>query len=305
LTVNGAASAPLSISNTSPLAGGTMTVPYSQNLTAAGGTPPYSWVMGGGALPTGLSLSAAGVIGGTPTAGGPFSFTARVTDHAGVTATKSLNLTVSGVGSNGGRPVTDEFNTKPLNSSLWSLVAPAGGSQATTGTTVQLVAPAGSTHDPNDLSTNNAVRLEQNVGNVDFDVVVKFNSLPAGRANSYNGEGILVSRDASNFLRFELYSNQTAGYQIYASSTAAGAQANPLVNAALPVTAGPLYLRVVRAGNVWTESWSTDGVNYTTAGTFTQVIVTAKIGPYVTNYATTAASTPSNVATVDFFQSLP
>src|SRR6202011_5118785 len=115
--------------------------------------------------PTGLSLSTAGVISGTPTATGMFAFTIRATDHAGVAATKSVNLMVnspSGGGSNG-RPVTDEFNTKPLNSSLWSLIAPAGGSQSTTGTAVQLVAPAGSTHDPNDLATNNAVRLEQNV----------------------------------------------------------------------------------------------------------------------------------------------
>jgi hypothetical protein len=201
--------------------------------------------------------------------------------------------------------VPDEFNTTPLNSSLWTLVAPVGGSQSTTGTAVNLVAPASSTHDPNDSPTNNAVRLEQNIGNLDFNVVVKFNSLPPQAVNSYNGEGIMVSGDASNFMRFEVYSNQTAGYQIYASSTVAGVQGNPFINAALPVTAGPFYLRVARAGDVWTESWSTDGINYTTSGTFSQVIATAKIGPYVTNYATTAAQAPLNVATVDFFRSLP
>ncbi|MCU1260367.1 MAG: autotransporter protein [Bryobacterales bacterium] len=303
LTVPTAAAAPLTIGTTSPLPGGSMTVPYSDSLTAAGGTAPYAWAVSSGTLPPGLSLSAAGVISGTPTAAGTFSFVLRATDHVAATATKTINITVS-VPSGGG-VISDEFNTTPINSSLWALVAPAGGSQSTTGTAVQLVAPGGSTHDPNDSTTNNAVRLEQSISNVDFNVVAKFNSLPSVAANSYNGEGIMVSSDASNFLRFEVYSNQTSGYQIYASSTAASVQGNPFINAALPVTAGSFYLRVGRAGNVWTESWSTDGVNYTTSGTFTQAISTAKTGPYVTNYATTAAATPSNVATVDFFRRLP
>src|SRR5579864_7814966 len=36
-------------------------------LTAANGTAPYTWTMTGGALPNGMTLSAAGAISGTPT----------------------------------------------------------------------------------------------------------------------------------------------------------------------------------------------------------------------------------------------
>ncbi|PPU76661.1 putative Ig domain-containing protein [Xanthomonas cucurbitae] len=53
---------------------------YSQNLSAAGGTAPYSFAITGGALPAGLTLSATGVLAGTPTASGSFGFTVTATD---------------------------------------------------------------------------------------------------------------------------------------------------------------------------------------------------------------------------------
>ena len=56
---------------------------YSQTLSGVGGTAPYnSFVVSGGALPAGLSLSLAGVISGTPTAGGTFNFTVTAADSS-------------------------------------------------------------------------------------------------------------------------------------------------------------------------------------------------------------------------------
>lgn len=49
--------------------------PYTAQLTATGGTGTYSWSVITGALPDGLTLSAAGVVSGTPTALGSASFT--------------------------------------------------------------------------------------------------------------------------------------------------------------------------------------------------------------------------------------
>jgi hypothetical protein len=54
---------------------------YSHTCPASGGTPPYTYSILSGALPTGLALNAAtGEISGTPTTKGTFSFTVQVTD---------------------------------------------------------------------------------------------------------------------------------------------------------------------------------------------------------------------------------
>ena len=70
--------APLSVATT-PLALATKGSPYSASLTATGGTAPYVW-RPLGALPAGLSLSSGGVITGTPSVLGTFTFTVQVTD---------------------------------------------------------------------------------------------------------------------------------------------------------------------------------------------------------------------------------
>jgi hypothetical protein len=53
---------------------------YSQQLTATGGTAPYTWSVTSGALPAGLALSAQGLISGTPTVSGAFNFTVQAQD---------------------------------------------------------------------------------------------------------------------------------------------------------------------------------------------------------------------------------
>src|SRR5437660_2444882 len=50
-----------SITTTSPLPSATTGVLYSQTLTATGGFTPYIWRVSSGTLPTGLTLSEAGV----------------------------------------------------------------------------------------------------------------------------------------------------------------------------------------------------------------------------------------------------
>lgn len=65
---------------------------YSYSFTATGGTTPYSYSCTG-SLPSGLSLASSGVLAGTPTNGGSFSFTVTVTDNAG--ASKSLGCTLN------------------------------------------------------------------------------------------------------------------------------------------------------------------------------------------------------------------
>src|SRR5262249_54040563 len=85
----------LSITTVPPLSAGTVGTPYSQTLAATGGTPPYSWSLVSGTFPVGLSLSAAGVISGSPATPRPRSFTVQVTDSGSQTALRSLSIAIS------------------------------------------------------------------------------------------------------------------------------------------------------------------------------------------------------------------
>jgi large repetitive protein len=65
------------------LANGTVGAAYSQAITASGGTGPYTYSVTTGSLPAGLTFSSGGVLSGTPTTAGSFSFTVRATDSVG------------------------------------------------------------------------------------------------------------------------------------------------------------------------------------------------------------------------------
>lgn len=82
---------------------------YRLALTASGGVPPYTWTAtdGGKPLPAGLSLSADGVLSGTPSTAGDYTSLVTVTDSSaapqvatqrmGVTQAKAAGVTVSQV----------------------------------------------------------------------------------------------------------------------------------------------------------------------------------------------------------------
>ncbi len=90
LSVSGALSL---VTNT--LANGAVGKAYTQPLSASGGLTPYNWVVPAGALPSGLSLSADGIISGTPTTPGTFSFTISVTDSSSSPQLASKTFTIT------------------------------------------------------------------------------------------------------------------------------------------------------------------------------------------------------------------
>jgi sugar lactone lactonase YvrE len=67
---------------------------YSQTLVAAGGNPPFNWILKSGTLPLGLSLAPSGTLGGVPSTTGTFTFTAQVTDSASLSSSQSFTITV-------------------------------------------------------------------------------------------------------------------------------------------------------------------------------------------------------------------
>ncbi len=80
--------------NPGSLPNGSQGVPYNQALTGTGGTGPYTFSLGGGSLPTGMSISSAGVISGTPTVPGPFNFTVDVRDSQGNTGSAPYTINI-------------------------------------------------------------------------------------------------------------------------------------------------------------------------------------------------------------------
>ena len=91
LTVN----CPMISVNPATLPNGTVGVGYNQTLTVSGGTVPYSFATSAGTLPTGIMLSSDGVLSGTPSAGGTFSFTVQATDANGCTGTRAYTVTIN------------------------------------------------------------------------------------------------------------------------------------------------------------------------------------------------------------------
>ncbi len=80
------------------LTSGTQDSYYSDFVTVSGGTSPYTWSVYSGSLPSGLRLTYSGstaTISGTPWESGTYSFTLRVRDYHGNTATKYLTIYIS------------------------------------------------------------------------------------------------------------------------------------------------------------------------------------------------------------------
>ncbi|MBX5480743.1 MAG: putative Ig domain-containing protein [Myxococcaceae bacterium] len=86
--------APLAISTATLVDGYVGSAYPTTQLSASGGKAPYTFAVTAGALPAGLTLASSGAISGTPTATGASTFSVTVTDANGVTATRSLGVTI-------------------------------------------------------------------------------------------------------------------------------------------------------------------------------------------------------------------
>jgi len=85
--------------NPATLPNGFVGVAYNQTLTATGGAPPNVFSLSSGTLPGGLTLTAAGLLSGTPTTNGTFTFTVGLADGTGCPGTRQYTVIISGSGS--------------------------------------------------------------------------------------------------------------------------------------------------------------------------------------------------------------
>jgi len=87
---------PLISLNPATLPAGVIAIPYSQSVTASGGTGPYAYSISSGALPTGLSIDGStGEISGTPTAAGVFSFRVLAVDANDCSGSRAYTISIA------------------------------------------------------------------------------------------------------------------------------------------------------------------------------------------------------------------
>ncbi|PWU31013.1 IPT/TIG domain/outer membrane autotransporter barrel domain-containing protein [Pseudomonas sp. RW407] len=154
-TVSVAVTAPTIIISPATLTNATQNTAYSQTLTASGGTGPYTFSVVTGSPPAGLNVSSAGVVSGTPTATGTFSFTVRTTDNGGFSASQAYTLVVTADQTPVAGPVSatvaanSSANPITLNlsggaaTSVSVTGSPSHGSTAVSGTTITYTPTAG------------------------------------------------------------------------------------------------------------------------------------------------------------------
>jgi len=186
--------------------------------------------------------------------------------------------------------ISDDFSGSVLGSA-WTLFGPNGtaGSLGTSGAEsyLTLTADAGN-HDL--WGVNRSARALQAIADTDFEVEARYLSAPT---QQYQMQGILAEQDASNWIRFDTYSNGTALFA-FAAVTVGGSTSSRF-NVAIAGGSAP-YLRVTRSGDVWTFSHSTDGASWTVAGSFTQAMTVGSVGPFAGSTTGTAYT-----AQVDYF----
>jgi hypothetical protein len=214
---------PLTIQTTS-LPAGNADSPYSAQLTAVGGTPPYVWSVTAGALPPGIVLSATGLLSGTPGSAASDTPTFTVTDAANKTASAPLTLTINAASGT----VPDGFYSFVFAGTAPQGTPPAPNAIAMNGTiTVQKGSVVGGFFDKN--TNTNPPQLEQPITG---------GSLVLGA----NGLGQLVMTTATNTMTFALASpasvstgGKTPIRMIeYDDATGAGSRGSGVIDPATP-----------------------------------------------------------------------
>lgn len=107
------------------LTGGTVGTVYSQTFTQTGGTGMVAFSQTAGALPDGLTLSAGGVLSGTPTVAGTFNFTITATDGNNCTGSQAYQLMIGCPTITVGTPANAMFGVS-YNSSVAASPLPGG-----------------------------------------------------------------------------------------------------------------------------------------------------------------------------------
>ena len=190
----------------------------------------------------------------------------------------------------------------PLASSfpgpLWEVFAPRGGAATVSNQHLFLNVPGGSNHDAL-IPSNQAVRVMQPIGNLDFDVCIKIDS--AILATDQNtSRGLMVLADDENFITFAMMTNGThLGLSVHIVSGGVAATVFEEVN--FNEYQNPMYLRLTRTGVTYIAYYSVDGVVWVQAASFADTRVPTLIGPFASNYNPTPSRAVPVVMAIHWF----
>jgi hypothetical protein len=178
------------------------------------------------------------------------------------------------------------------------VVTPAGGSASISNSHLYIGVPGGSNHDAM-LSSNQAVRVVQTIGNRDFDVAIKIDS-PLFATDANTSQGLMVASDDRNFITFAL---QTDGTRIglSAHTVAGGVATSVLQDRDFSQYQNPIYLRLTKTGSAYVALYSVDGINFIQAASFTDSTPATAIGPFASNYNDTPSNAVPVVMSVNWF----
>lgn len=197
--------------------------------------------------------------------------------------------------------ISDDFSASNLNTTIWTYNDPIGdATQIMTGTGLSISVPAGTSHDVWQ-NGNFAPRVMQSANNADFEIEVKYESAVSAQ---YQMQGIIIEENSNNYLRFDFYSDNS-NTRIFAASFNNGfptVRTNTIISS-VPGNI-PLFMRVKRQGSQWTQSYSTNGVNWTTSVIFTHSLTVTSVGLFAGNCGFPACGStqpPSFASIVDYF----
>ncbi len=187
---------------------------------------------------------------------------------------------------------SDDFSSGVLDP-VWSVLGPVGtSSQLGTSATdayLELVTPDGNFDAWN---TNNTARAMQATADGDFQLETRFLTTPTEK---YQLQGFLVEQDAGNWILFDTYSDGSS-LRAFAAVTVDGVSSAQF-DVVIPGGSAP-YLRLTRTGDLWSFEYSTDGTNWTVAGSFTHALTVSAVGVLAGNTGDATGYT----AQVDYFE---
>ncbi|GAB63955.1 MAG: hypothetical protein DWB56_06385 [Candidatus Jettenia sp.] len=193
--------------------------------------------------------------------------------------------------------VSDDFRATNLNKDIWTFINPLGdASLIMTGTGISISVPAGISHEIRS-GGNTAPRIMQPANNTDFEIEVKFGSQ---LSKKYQMQGLIIEQDSKNYLRFDFYSNST-DITIFAASYANGSSTTKKNRIIMDDTPSPvpLYMRIKRQGNQWTQSYSYNRVKWFTNVSFSYGLTVKSVGIFVGNSG--SSSIPAYTGLIDYF----